>query len=290
MDNFRLTSLVYDGFQRAKSYFFGFGGSESVAQPYSSWTTVRNNNPTLREDVFDRVGEMPMTGAATMTLSGTVQKTSILLLVLMASAVLGWSFPIGGLAIGMIFAALILAFVIAFNPARAKTLSLLYAAVKGYPVGVLSVVVATQLQSDKNPWISNAVPVAIMGTMLTLGVMLFLYAKRIIRLSETMKAVIIGATIAVGITYLGVFLLSFIFPKLPGGMAIFQSGPIGIGFSIFVIALAAFNFLVDFDFIETGIQRRAPEYMEWYAGFGLLVTIVWLYIEILRLLSKLNRR
>jgi len=222
-----------------------------------------------------------------MTLKGTVQKLVILLAILIGSAAFGWAFPVMPLAIGSALVAFVLAIVLAFKKDLAPYLAPVYAVFSGFFVGAISVISNEML---KDTQIGHAgVPIAVMGTMITLGIMLFLYAKRIIKVTQTMKSVIIGATLGIAFTYLATFAISFFAPTWVSGLAIYGSGPIGIGFSIFVIGLAAFNFLLDFDLIETGITHRAPKHMEWYAAFGTLVTIVWLYLEILRLLRKLSR-
>lgn len=238
----------------------------------------------MRADLFE---ESAGINATPMTLSGTVRNLGILLLITLATAVVGWvvpSFP------GLIAAALTafgLCLFISFKPTTAPTLAPVYAAIKGYAVGVISAVTAVSLKDSTLG--SGAIPIALLGTMMTLGGMLFLYAKRIIRVTETMRSIIFGLTAGVALTYLACMLLYFVAPSFVSGLATFGNGPIGIGFSVFVIGLAAFNFLLDFDLIERGIQSRAPKYMEWYAAFGTLVTIVWLYLEILNLIRKLSR-
>ncbi len=246
--------------------------------------SVRQSNPTMRADLFE---ESAGINSTPMTLSGTVRNLGILLLITLAAAAVGWVFPSFPGLIASFVVGLILCLIISFKPTNAPTLSPVYALAEGYFVGAVSAITAVSLKDTTIG--SAAIPLALMGTMLTLGGMLFLYVKRIIRVTETMRSVIIGLTAGVMLTYLGCFLLSFIAPNFVGGLATFGNGPIGIGFSVLVIGLAAFNFLLDFDLIERGIQSRAPKYMEWYAAFGTLVTIIWLYLEILNLIRKLSR-
>jgi len=245
---------------------------------------IRSSNPTTTERAFER-----MEGASSepMTVAGAVQKTGILLAILVATAVVGFMFPNMLAAIAAMLVALGLAIAIAFKPNLAPALAPAYAVLEGYFVGAVSYMYALSMAKSQY---ANAIPIASAGTMITLGVMLVLYTTRIIKVTETLRGVVIGLTCAVGLFYLVSMIASFAFPGVPQSWAMHGSGPIGIGFSVFVIGLAAFNFLLDFDFIERGVQRGMPKQFEWYAGFGLLVTIVWLYLEILRLMSKLNRR
>ena len=122
-------------------------------------------------------------------------------------------------------------------------------------------------------------------TLGVLGVMLVLYRTGVLRATQKFMVVVMAATGAISLVYLVSMVMSLFGKSIP---MIHDSGPIGIGFSVVVVAVAALNLILDFAIIESGVQRGAPKYMEWYAGFSLLVTIVWLYLEILRLLSKLN--
>ena len=124
---------------------------------------------------------------------------------------------------------------------------------------------------------------AILGTAGTFMVMLTLYRTRIIKVTDKLRMIIVGATLGIALVYIIGIVMSFFGGGIP---YIHESGPIGIGFSVVVCGIAAFNLLLDFDFIEKGSEAKAPKYMEWYAAFGLLVTLIWLYLEILRLLGK----
>jgi uncharacterized YccA/Bax inhibitor family protein len=241
----------------------------------------------MREGYFDGVGGASVSADA-MTLEGTVKKIGILFALVVGGAVLGWAVPNMAIMIATWIAAVILSLIITFKPTTAPILAPFHALSIGYGAGVISLVTTEMLKGTKME--NLGVPVAVAGTLVTFGVMLFLYARKILRLNETWKSVIMGATAAVMVTYLFLGIASFAFPKWVGGMAIFGNGPIGIGFSIVVIGLAAFNYLMDFDMIDRGIENRAPKHMEWYGAFALVFTTVWLYLEILRLISKLNRR
>jgi uncharacterized YccA/Bax inhibitor family protein len=118
--------------------------------------------------------------------------------------------------------------------------------------------------------------------------MYLLYKFNVIRATQKFKAIIMTATAGIAVFYLVCWILSMFHIAPPSFL--FQGTAMGIGFSVFVVALAALNLILDFDMIEKGADLGAPKYMEWYAAFGLLVTIVWLYLEILRLLAKLNSR
>ena len=242
----------------------------------------RTSNPAMNEGVFEHPA---MESADPMTLNGTIQKTGLLLLLLLPTAVMGWMFPSYVGMIGSFVGALILGLVIGFKPETAPVLSPIYAIVKGYMVGAISLIASVALAKTQY---AAAVPIAVAGTIVTLGVMLTLYSTRVIRVTETMRSVIIGLTAAVALLYLFSFVIGLFSPAFVASFPIYRSGPIGIAFSVIVIGIAAFNFLLDFDLIERGVENRAPKYMEWYGGFGLLVTMVWLYIEILRLLMKLG--
>jgi uncharacterized YccA/Bax inhibitor family protein len=233
----------------------------------------RSSNPTLREGVFERA-----VGQGEMTFKGTVGKIGLLLAILLACVPLGWNFPslpllIGGIAIGFG-----LALFLAFRPNNATWASPVYAAVEGYVVGAVSVIVSQMLKDD--PMWRNAVPLAIGGTLVVFCVMLGLYATRVIRVTETFRSVVIGATLALMLTYVGSWLISVFWPGV-WNTPIFGSGWAGLAFSAVAIVVASLNFALDFDRIENGVQAKAPKFMEWYCAFGLLVTLVWLYIELL---------
>ncbi len=237
----------------------------------------------MRESTF--LDAQAGTSGEPMTLTGTLTKTGVLLGLLMITATLGFIYST---SIGMIVSvvgSLILGLIIGFKPTTAPVLAPAYALVNGYFVGAFSMFVSVALAKTQY---AAAVPIAVAGTLITLGIMLTLYATRIIRVTETMRSVIIGLTLAVGLLYLFSFVVGMFAPAFIGNFAIYKSGPIGIIFSAFVIGLAAFNFLLDFDMVERGVQGRAPKYMEWYGAFGITVTLVWLYLEILRLLLKLG--
>ncbi len=155
----------------------------------------------------------------------------------------------------------------------------MYAVCEGLFLGGISAIL-----EQKFPFIAAQAAGLTFGTLV---IMLTLYKTRVIRVTEGFKAGVIAATCAIALLYLVCFVLSFFGKQVP---YIHSSGTIGIAFSLFVVGLAALNLLLDFDFIEPGVAAGAPKYFEWYAGFSLLVTLVWLYLELLRLLAKLRGR
>ncbi len=243
---------------------------------------MRTSNPLLNESRFSSV---PATGEKTMTLQGTVNKTGLLLLMTFFTAVYTWNkgmadtasvgIWIGGGAI----AGFILAMITGFKPQWSPVTGSLYALAEGLFLGALSAMYEKQFQG-----------IAFQAILLTGGTLLALlaaYSMRLIRVSENFKLGLFAATGGIALVYLASIVLSFFGINIP---YIHESGLIGIGFSAFVVVIAALNLVLDFDFIENGCANGAPKYMEWYAAFGLLVTLVWLYVEILRLLSKFARR
>ena len=225
-----------------------------------------------------------------MTISGTIHKTAILLLILVITAGFTWSLALMGfldkatmlmwVGIGVGFIA---AIVTSFKPKYAMPLSILYACCKGLAIGVISAMY--QAMYD------GIVVQAVGATILTLFAMLGLYRIGAIRATEKFRAVIFTATVGICVFYLINIIVSFLAPTIAMKFApIWDSGLVGIGFSVFVIAIAALNFILDFDFIEKGAASFMPKYFEWYGGFTLLVTLIWLYLEMLRLLAKLRSR
>jgi len=246
----------------------------------------KSGNPTLGEKMFKST--ITVGSEDVMTVRGTLNKFGFLFLMVMASAFFSWySFGKGvdvtpymwGGAIG----GLIVALVIVFKKTWAPFLAPAYALLEGLFVGAISAYYNHAFETKAPFIITQAVG-------LTFGVaiaMFILYNMRIIRATETFKSVIITATAGIAIFYLLSIVLRFFSIDIP---FIHQGSTFGIIFSLFVVGIAALNLILDFDMIEKGSEAGAPKFMEWYGAFGLLVTIVWLYLEILRLLAKLNSR
>ncbi len=255
-------------------------------------TALRTSNPVLSDRVFGgdwRTGVPAPARESAMSLEGTATKTGILLALVTAAAWFTWQRVLlpgeGGFAavmpwaIGSAIAALVVAIAICFRANWSPFLAPLYALLEGVFLGAISAAFEVRFP--------GIVPQAVMLTFGTLGGLLIAYRTGIIKATENFKLGVFAATAGIGLVYLVGWILSFFGTGIP---LIHGSGPIGIAFSVFVVVIAALNLVLDFDFIERGVQRGAPRYMEWYAAFGLLVTLVWLYLEILRLLSKLQSR
>lgn len=224
--------------------------------------------------------------ADTMTVNGAVTATGVLLVLLVAAAVLGWNSvevsPVRVELPGWLFLAWLgtlgVGILTAFKPDLARITGPIYALVTGAWVGAISALY--------NAEFDGIVLQAVGGTVGVLAVMLFLYATRIVEVTDKLRMGVIMATGAIMLVYLFNIVLGLFGVDLP---FIHDAGPMGIIVSLVIVGVAAMNLLLDFDFVERAVAAGAPRKVEWYAAFGLLVTLVWLYLEILRLLSKLNR-
>ncbi len=266
---------------------------------------MRSANPMLKASTFEQFRSVEQ--STTMTISGTVNKTFILLLFLAASASFAWNMTgdwraavaaeakygaavasstagtvhpavliIGGAIVGLIFAMATI-----FKPTWAVVTAPLYALSEGVFLGALSA-----LAEWKVPGVAFQ---ATCLTFCTLAGLLAAYKSGLIRATENFKLGVFAATMGIGLVYVASFVVNMIWGY--GSMPyIHGAGPIGIGFSVFVVVIASLNLVLDFDFIEQGAEYGAPKHLEWYGAFGLMVTLVWLYIEILHLLLKLNSR
>ncbi len=249
----------------------------------------KSGNPTLSEKRFrDTVLDDVVTHENAMTVKGTLQKFGFLFLMTMGTAFYSWKEAaeggnVGPLIIGGAIGGLVIAIVLMFKKEWSPYLAPLYALAEGLFVGAISAQYNYALAEVAPNIIINAVGLTF-GTAIA---MYLLYSFRIIQATQKFKAIIFTATAGIAIFYLIAFALSFFGISIP---FLHEGSAIGIGFSVFVVALAALNLILDFDMIEQGAALGAPKYMEWYGAFGLLVTIVWLYLEILRLLSKLSSR
>ncbi len=239
------------------------------------------SNPMTQGNIYENA----VLDGEPMTVSGAVNKTILLLLVTFVTGVFTWTQAFSGymdkvvmlMWVGII-AGLILAIIMRFKPQNAKLLSIGYAVCEGLAIGGLSAMYEMQLKGI----VANAALI----TFLTLFVMLMLYKTGLIKATNTFKKVVYTATASIMIFYLISIVISFINPNF---ISIWNTGLLGIGLSLVFCAVAALNFILDFDFIEQGAQRMAPKYFEWFGAFSLLVTIVWLYLELLRLLAQLSK-
>ena len=216
-----------------------------------------------------------------MSLQGVINKSGILLLLCIGTAVFGWTHPQlrGPLLLVGLLGGLIACLVGTFKPAASPVAAPLYALLEGLALGAISQV------------IDHAYPGIVLNAMMltfgVLGLMLLLYTTRTIVVTDRMVKGILIATGAVMLVYVVDMVLNLFGMNVP---FIHQSGPLGIGISLVIVGIAAFNLLVDFAVIEQNVRRGSPKFMEWYCGMALLVTLVWLYLELLRLLSKLRGR
>lgn len=218
-----------------------------------------------------------------MTLGGTIAKIAVLFLFLLGTAGYTWYQYAQGADVTMMMligalGGLVFALVTAFIPKAAPVTAPIYAALEGFLIGGLSAYAEGAY--------SGIVIQAVSLTLAVMAALLFLYAARIIKVTRNFRLMVVSATLGIFLVYLVQFILQFFGMEVP---YLHSSGPIGIGISLFITAIAALNLVLDFDFIEQGVDRGAPKHMEWYGAFGLIVTLVWLYIEILRLLQKIRR-
>lgn len=244
----------------------------------------RTGNPGLNERTFASQPRLGV-GVEGMTLKGTIDKSFLMLVVLMVAALWPWSQMTGGdldavsstMLLGLV-GGFVLALIISFKATLAPYLALPYAALEGLAVGGISAVLETRYHG-----------IAIQAVGLTFGVLavlLFAYRMRWVRATAQFRAMVIGATGGIALLYIATMILGFFHVSVP---VLYAATPLGIGISLVIVGIAALNLVLDFDLIERGVTGGAPKYMEWYAAFGLMVTLVWLYIEILRLLSKVRR-
>ena len=251
---------------------------------------MRSGNPVLKDDTFLDLGSGTVVrgDAGTMTLNGTVNKTAFLLVLTLAGALFSWSqfsaamaagnpgaiMPyVWGGAIGGFIVALVTIFKKAWSPYTAPV----YAALEGLFLGAVSAMFELRFP--------GIVMQAVGLTFGTLAALLMAYRSGLIKATENFKLGVVAATGGIAVVYLISIVMNMFGSGIP---LIHESGIVGIGFSLFVVVIAAMNLVLDFDFIETGVEQGAPKYMEWYGAFGLMVTLVWLYLEFLRLLAKLR--
>lgn len=253
------------------------------ALPYNE--AMKTSNPVFRESTFARPSAYALPGQA-MTINGTIHKTGILLLCVLATALWTWNRfytdgieAVGGLIMAGAIGGLIMALVTVFKKEWAPFTSPVYALLEGLALGGVSAIAELRFPG-----------IAVQAVMLTFGTcmcMLLAYRSGLIRATDKFKAGIVAATGGIALIYVASFFLGFFGIQIPG---IFGNGLIGIAFSVIVVGIAALNLVLDFDFIERGAANGVPKYLEWFAAFGLMVTLIWLYLEILRLLSKLRSR
>ncbi|MET0727345.1 MAG: Bax inhibitor-1/YccA family protein [Acidimicrobiales bacterium] len=266
---------------------------------------MRTSNPALNDKTFERsagwaagVEQLedaygapayrgPVTATDTMTLNGTVWATGALLVLLVGGGIFGWNsvdvtaetVSIPGWLPLVLFGGLGVAILTIVKPHLARFTGPVYALLEGALLGAISALYNSSYE--------GIVAQAVGLTIGVFAVMLFLFATRVIRVTDKLRMGIVAATGAIMLVYLVNMVLSLFDASVP---FLHDTGLLGIGISLLIVGVAAFNLLLDFDFVERGVAAGAPKHMEWYAAFGLIVTIVWLYIELLRLLAKLQGR
>ena len=245
---------------------------------------MRTANPAFNEKVFRQVGRVADPSHA-MTVSGTVNKAGILFVLLLLPAAWLWNryaaqpagaqpWMLGGLLVGFG-----VAMITVFKRNLAGVTAPIYAVCEGLAVGGISLFYSRAF--------AGIVPQAVGLTFGTLFVLLGIYRAGWIRVTDKFRLGVVAATGAIALVYVVSLVLGMFGTQIP---LIHGSGLIGIGFSLVVVGVASMNLVLDFDLIERGAASGAPKYMEWYAAFGLMVTLVWLYLEMLRLLAKLSGR
>ncbi len=242
---------------------------------------MESSNPVLKSSVFEGLRE----DASRMTINGTITRTLILLVLVVSSALFTWSKVMAGDVAGAVpwmigggIGGLVFCLITCFAQRAAPITAPIYAVCEGLLLGALSAFMQARYK--------GIVLEAVLLTIGTLFGLLLAYRTGLVRATEKFKMGVIAATIGIAVVYLISMVMRMFGTNIP---YIHDSGTIGICFSLFVVVIAALNLVLDFDFIEQGEAAGAPKYMEWYAAFGLMVTLIWLYIEFLRLLSKLRR-
>jgi uncharacterized YccA/Bax inhibitor family protein len=250
---------------------------------------MQSGNPALNKNTFldAASGAVVTRGDEAMTINGTVNKTGLLLVLVLVGAMVSWS-RFGGpdslpammpLVLGGCIGGLALGLVTVFKKTWAPFTAPLYAVAEGLFIGALSAIFEMRYP--------GIVMQAVGLTFGTMAALLLAYRSGLIRATEKFKLGIVAATGGIMLLYLANFAMGFFGHSI--GFINGSSG-VGIAFSAVVVVIAALNLILDFDLIETGAQQGAPKYMEWYGAFALVVTLVWLYLELLRLLSKLQSR
>lgn len=247
-------------------------------------------NPVLNENVF-RKENVAYSNSQVMTVGGTATKTLLMLLMVIAGAAYTWKLyynavnpqSITGWMFGGLITAFILAMIISFKPKTAPFLAPIYAAGEGLALGGISAIFNEQFALTAPNIVTNAVAL----TLVTALVMLTVYRSGIIKVNGTFMRVLSIAMISIMVFYLGSWIVSMFGVNLS---MLHNSSPLSIGISLVIVAVAAFSLLMDYEFIRKASAAGAPKYMEWYGAFGLTVTLVWLYLEILKLLAKFSNR
>jgi len=246
---------------------------------------MRSSNPVMAGRVYEKAGTLTA-GSSVMTINGTINKVGIMLLLVIAAAAYTWNMVMGAeagragtLAIAGAIGGFVVAMITVFRPQSSAITAPIYAILEGLFLGAISAIINAQY-----PGVAFQAVLLTIGTLFT---MLFLYRSGRIRATPKFRRGVLMATGAVFFAYLISWIMSLF--GMPMGF-MHSAGPLGILINLVIIVIAALNLILDFDFIEKGSQMGAPKFMEWYGAFGLIVTLIWLYIEFLRLLARFSGR
>jgi uncharacterized YccA/Bax inhibitor family protein len=262
---------------------------------YIAWAQLRleaklmkTTNPALSSKALEQLGRTgPLSGGEAMSVEGTINKTAFLTFLVVVPAAWIWSQVMGARSveavtpwmIGGLIGGFITAMVTIFKKEWAPITAPIYAALEGLAIGGLSAVFNLQYH--------GIVIQAVALTFATLLVMLMAYRTGLIKVTDKFRMMVVAATGAIALLYLVSFVLSFFHVSVP---FLYGGGTASIVVSLVIVGVAALNLVLDFDFVEQAAHAGAPKYVEWYAAFGLMVTLIWLYLELLRLLGNMRRR
>lgn len=240
---------------------------------------MRSGNPALRSNTF--TGARAVSSGQAMSIQGTVNKTLMLLFLAVFSASWVWENPVRFLPylLPSLIIGMVIGFITIFKKDWSAITAPLYAVTEGVALGLISALIERSYP--------GIVIQAVGLTFSVLFCLLIAYKSRMIKVTDNFRLGVVAATGGIALLYIISMIAGIFGARIP---FIHESGPIGIGFSLFVVVIASLNLVLDFDFIEKGAEYGAPKYMEWYGAFGLIVTLIWLYLEILRLLAKLQSR
>lgn len=240
---------------------------------------MRSGNPALRSNTF--TGVRAVSSGQAMSIQGTVNKTLVLLFLAVFSASWVWENPVRFLPylLPSLIIGMVIGFITIFKKDWSAITAPLYAVTEGVALGLISALIERSYP--------GIVIQAVGLTFSVLFCLLIAYKSRMIKVTDNFRLGVVAATGGIALLYIISMIAGIFGARIP---FIHESGPIGIGFSLFVVVIASLNLVLDFDFIEKGAEYGAPKYMEWYGAFGLIVTLIWLYLEILRLLAKLQSR
>lgn len=240
---------------------------------------MRSGNPALRSNTF--TGVRAVSSGQAMSIQGTVNKTLMLLFLAVFSASWVWENPVRFLPylLPSLITGMVIGFITIFKKDWSAITAPLYAVTEGVALGLISALIERSYP--------GIVIQAVGLTFSVLFCLLIAYKSRMIKVTDNFRLGVVAATGGIALLYIISMIAGIFGARIP---FIHESGPIGIGFSLFVVVIASLNLVLDFDFIEKGAEYGAPKYMEWYGAFGLIVTLIWLYLEILRLLAKLQSR